>query len=104
MTASMEADALPDEALLITAVERAARLLRASGPLPPRSEDVLRFAVRDELRGLGMADVVHEAASITGGWDPLPGRLDLHAPVGCPLRWAAEVKVWDIDQQLWDAL
>jgi hypothetical protein len=65
---------------------------------------VLRFAVRDELRSLGMVDVVHEAASITGGWDPLPGRLDLHAPAGRPLRWAAEVKVWDIDQQLWDAL
>jgi hypothetical protein len=97
-------EALIDEALLITAVERAAIALRASGPLPPRSEDVLRFAVRDQLRGLGIADVAHEAASITGGWDPLPGRLDLHAPVRRPLRWGVEAKVWDIDQQLWDAL
>lgn len=43
---------------------------------------------------------VHDA----GGWSPLPSGLDLHAPVGRPMRWAAEVKVWDIDQQLWDAL
>jgi hypothetical protein len=98
----VELDLLTDEALLITAVERAARALRASGPLPPRSEDELRFAVRDQLRDLGMGDVAHEAASITGGWDPLPGRLDLHAPMQRPLRWAAEAKVWDIDQQLWD--
>jgi hypothetical protein len=93
-----------EEQLLIEGVMRAAARLRVSGPLPPRSEDVLRFAVRDQLRAHGLSDVAHEAASITGGWTPIPGRLDLHAPMVRPLRWAAEAKVWDIDQQLWDAL
>ena len=92
-----------DEQRLTAAVKAAADRLRASGPLPPRSEDVLRFAVRDEL-ATEVRDVAHEAASISGGWSPLPGRLDLHAPTGRPLRWAAEVKVWDIGQQIWDAL
>lgn len=92
-----------EEQQLIDAVRRAAATLRTRGPLPPRSEDVMRFAVRDEIRQ-AVVDVAHEAASITADWTPLPGRLDLHAPRERPLRWAAEVKVWDIGQQIWDAL
>jgi hypothetical protein len=46
---------------------------------------VLRFAVRDEVRPQ-IPDVAHDAASITGGWSPVPGRLDLHAPRTRPTR------------------
>ena len=97
-------DLAADEFQLVEAVRAAASDLRASGPLPARSEDALRLAVRDRLRDAGTRDVAHETHSITGGWAPIPGRLDLHAGVSRPLRWAAEAKVWDIGQQIWDAL
>jgi hypothetical protein len=93
-----------DEAQLTAAVGAAASDLRAAGLLPRRSEDVLRFAVRDRLRDAGVSDVGHERSSITGGWSPIPGKLDLYTPARPPHLWAAEVKVWDIDQQLWDAI
>ena len=91
------------DAELTTAVTRAAEALRASGALPPRSEDVLRFAIRDQLRASGVRDVETERSGITAGWSPLPRGLDLF--VGSrPHRWAAEVKVWDVSHQIWDAL
>ena len=85
------------------AVMRAAQALRASGPLPGQAEDVLRFAIRDELRRSGLRDVDTEKSGITDGWSPLPRGLDLFTGRR-PHRWAAEVKVWDISQQIWDAL
>src|SRR5436309_2628066 len=91
------------DAEVTTAVARAAEALRVSGPLPPRSEDVLRFAIRDQLRGAGVSDADTEKSGITAGWSPLPRGLDLYVGKR-PHRWAAEVKVWDISQQIWDAL
>lgn len=85
------------------AVTCAAEALRAGGPLPPRSEDVLRCAIRDQLRSSGVRDVDTEKSGITDGWLPLPRGLDMFAGAR-PHRWAAEVKVWDISQQIWDAL
>lgn len=93
-----------DEPHLTDAVRAAAGDLRASGPLPRSSEDVLRFAVRDRLRNAGVSDIAHENSSITGGWSPIPGKLDLYTPARRPHRWAAEAKVWDVDQQIWDAI
>jgi hypothetical protein len=93
-----------DEPHLTDAVRAAAGDLRASGPLPRSSEDVLRFAVRDRLRDAGVSDIAHENSSITGGWSPIPGKLDLYTPARRPHRWAAEAKVWDVDQQIWDAI
>jgi hypothetical protein len=93
-----------EEAQLTEAVRAAAGDLRASGPLPRRSEDVLRFAVRDRLLDAGLSDIAQERSSITGGWTPIPGRLDLYTPARRSHRWAAEFKVWDVDQQIWDAL
>jgi hypothetical protein len=55
------------------------------------------------LHAAGEYAVDHERSSITGGWRPLPGKLDLHIGKR-PHRWAAEAKVWDIGQQIWDAL
>jgi hypothetical protein len=94
----------PDEQHLIDAVRAAAGVLRAAGPLPPASENVLRFAVRDQLRAVGLGDVGHEQSKITGGWSPVPGNLDLYTPKVRPHRWALEAKVWDVDQQIWDAI
>jgi hypothetical protein len=85
------------------AVTCAAEALRAGGPLPPRSEDVLRCAIRDQLRSSGVRDVDTEKSGITDGWSPVPRGLDMFAGAR-PHRWAAEVKVWDISQQIWDAL
>jgi hypothetical protein len=48
-------------------------------------------------------DVDTEKSGITDGWLPLPRGLDMFAGAR-PHRWAAEVKVWDISQQIWDAL
>jgi hypothetical protein len=79
-----------DEPHLTDAVRAAAGDLRASGPLPRSSEDVLRFAVRDRLRDAGVSDIAHENSSITGGWSPIPGKLDLYTPARRPHRWAAE--------------
>ena len=88
---------------IFEAVRSAARVLRASGPLPPKSEDVLRFAILDQLRQAGIQDAATEKSGITGGWVPLPCGLDLFAGPK-PHRWAAETKVWDVGQQIWDGI
>ena len=92
----------PDGALR-TAANAAAHHLRISGPLPARSEDVLRSVMVQELRTTGAVDIEVEGSGITCGWSPLPGGLDLFAGAK-PHRWAAELKVWDIGQQIWDAI
>lgn len=88
---------------LADAARRAAQALRVQGPLPRRSEDVLRVAVRDQLHAAGVHDVELERSNIRHGWSPLPRGLDLFAGPR-PHRWAAEAKVWDISHQIWDAL
>jgi hypothetical protein len=47
---------------------------------------VLRFAVRDHMHAAGEYAVDHERSSITGGWRPLPGKLDPHIGKR-PHRW-----------------
>ena len=94
----------PDEQHLIDAVRAAAGVLRAAGPLPPASENALRFAVRDQLLAVGLGDVGHERSKITGGLFRFPATSTSTRQRCARIAPALEAKVWDVDQQIWDAI